>query len=274
MTSDGRVPNGEVSDDLLTNDPHAPFGVRMDNDAAYAAFSRAWGDSGVVLVEGSDLLRADLASDFLTADELKVQKQAALRRTDALVGRMLADVDPTRDVVFVVSPASPRRGSGLEVTGIRAPGVAPELLRSATSRRAGFVYVIDIAPTILQLLGLQAPAKMEGQEMEVVGGVAHGDRIDTLIHANEEAIFRDARVVAADNIVIALTALLALGVYLVVSRVPVGRDSCSCSRWPCSDSCSRRTWPHHCTSAAPRMPPPTSASSSGLPWCSQSSVTW
>jgi hypothetical protein len=220
MTHDGRVPNGVVGDELLMPDKRAPFGVRMDNDVAYHAFQRAWGDGGVVLVEGSDLLRADLYSDFLTADELKVQKQAALRRTDELVGRMLADVDPTRDAVFVVSPASPRRGPGLAVAGIRAPGVQPELLKSGTSRRDGFVYVVDVAPTILEMLGLQVPATMEGETMVVVGGVAHGDRIDTLIHANEDAVFRDSKVATANNIVIVLSVLLALAAFLVVSRAP------------------------------------------------------
>ena len=117
MGSDGRVPGGAVGDELLEPDPHAPFGVRMDNDAAYRAFSDAWRTGGVVLVEGSDLLRADLYTEFLTDDQARVQKQAALHRTDELVGRMLADVDPAHDAVFVVSPASPRRGSGLAVVG-------------------------------------------------------------------------------------------------------------------------------------------------------------
>ena len=219
MGGDGQVPDGAVGTELLEDDPHAPFGVRMDNDVAYREFSRFWGKGGVVLVEGSDLLRADLYTDFLTDDEARVQKQAALHRTDELVGRMLADVDPARDAVFVVSPASPRRGSGLAVTGIRAPGVAPELLRSATSRRDGFVYVVDIAPTILSLLGYPTPSDMEGRTMKVVsGGVAHGDRIDFLIHANEDAVFRDSKVGAANNILIALTAVLALAAFVAVRR--------------------------------------------------------
>ena len=64
MGSDGRVPGGAVGDELLEPDPHAPFGVRMDNDAAYRAFSDAWRTGGVVLVEGSDLLRADLYTEL------------------------------------------------------------------------------------------------------------------------------------------------------------------------------------------------------------------
>ena len=71
MDSKGRVPAGSVSDDLLEPDPHAPFGLRTDNDAAYRAFSDAWQQGGVVLVEGSDLLRADLYTDFLTDDQAR-----------------------------------------------------------------------------------------------------------------------------------------------------------------------------------------------------------
>ena len=216
MGSDGRVPAGSVSDDLLEPDPHAPFGLRTDNDAAYRAFSDAWQQGGVVLVEGSDLLRADLYSDFLTDDQARVQKQAALHRVDELVGRMLADVDPAHDAVFVVSPASPRRGSGLAVTGIRAPGVAPEFLRSATSRRNGFVYVIDIAPTILDLLGIDVPKEMEGRAMEVVHGTgARTSASTTLVHANEDAVFRDSKVGLANNVAIALAVVLALVAALV-----------------------------------------------------------
>jgi hypothetical protein len=128
---------------------------------------------------------------------------------------MLADVDPAHDAVFVVSPASPRRGSGLAVAGIRAPGIAPDLLRSATSRRNGFVYVIDIAPTLLDLLGLHVPSVMEGQAMEVVSGPAHGERITSLVHTNSDAVFRDSKVGAANNILIGLSVALALFAALV-----------------------------------------------------------
>jgi hypothetical protein len=210
MDHQGRVPVGSVSDDLLESDPHAPFGLRTSNDAAYRAFSSAWQQGGVVLVEGSDLLRADLYSQFLTDDQARAEKRDALHRVDELVGRMLADVDPAHDAVFVVSPASPRRGSGLAVTGIRAPGVQPDSLRSATSRRDGFVYVIDVAPTILALLGIDAPKQMEGRVMEVVPGPAADQRVTTLVHANEDAVFRDGKVMLANNLVLALSILLAL----------------------------------------------------------------
>ena len=227
MDGSGRVPAGSVGDDLLEPDPHAPFGLRMDEDAAYRAFSDAWQRGGVVLVEGSDLLRADLATEFFSDQQARAAKRAALHRVDALVGRMLADVDPARDAVFVVSPASPRRGSGLAVTGIRAPGIAPDFLRSATSRRDGFVYVVDIAPTILDLLGLDVPKEMEGRAMEVVSGPARGQRVTTLVHANEDAVFRDSKVTVANNVVLALAAVLALVAALTARR----RRGGALARW-------------------------------------------
>jgi hypothetical protein len=167
MTNDGRVPSAPFGDELLMNDPHAPFGLRMDNDAAHREFRRVggrWSRAGRGVRPPP---RADLASDFLTADQLKVQKHA-LRRTDALsVACWPTSIRRTH--VFVVSPASPRRFRP-GVTGIRARSAPePPALGDQSARR--FVYVIDIAPTILSFCGLSA-RENGGQEMEVVDGVA------------------------------------------------------------------------------------------------------
>jgi len=217
MTGDGKVPLGMVGRELLEPAPGWPFGVRMNLDTAYGAFADAWSAGGVVLVEGSDLLRADLYGDFTTPDQLRAQRRAALERTDVLVGRILADVDPARDAVMVVGPAASRQGSGLTVASVRAPGVAPGLLRSASSRRTGFVYTYDTAPTALDLLGIKAPTKMEGEVMESRGG-AGTDRISRLIHANTDAVFRDSKVALATNLVLVLAILLALLAGLAAQR--------------------------------------------------------
>ena len=58
MNERGTVNGGQVDRELLVPDPDAPFGLRLDNDAAVAAFQDAWQDKSVVMVEASDLLRA------------------------------------------------------------------------------------------------------------------------------------------------------------------------------------------------------------------------
>ena len=199
MDSDGVVPGGSVGDELLVRDPTAPFGLRYDPDAVYVAFERGWEPHSVVLVEGSDLLRADLYGEFTTPEQLRALKTCALRGTrHVLVGRMLERVDFTRDSVVVVAPAASRRGSGLTVAGVRAPGVAPGLLRSVTSRRTGFVYVADVAPTVLDLLGRSVPSDMEGRVMQVrAEDTSARERTDFLVSANEDGVFRDTAVSAA-----------------------------------------------------------------------------
>jgi len=219
MDSDGVVPGGQVGNELLVRDASAPFGLRLDADAVYDAFRNAWRSRSVVLVEGSDLLRADLYGDFTTPEQLHELKMRALRDTDALVARLLADVDPTRDAVMVVAPSASRRGSGLTVASLRAPGVAPGLLRSATSRRTGFVYVSDVAPTVLNLYGVATPDDMEGRIMQVRSqSTSAADRQAFLVHANADGGFRDARVSGANTALLVLAGLLAAATVLVVIR--------------------------------------------------------
>src|SRR5207245_2623775 len=69
MTSSGRVPGGRVDDTLLRPDDGAPFGVRLDVDRVERAFTNAWTPGSVVLVEGSDLVRADIQSKFASDDQ-------------------------------------------------------------------------------------------------------------------------------------------------------------------------------------------------------------
>ena len=218
MDGHGVVPDGEVGDELLVRDRAAPFGLRYDPDAVYAAFRDAWRSRSVVLVEASDVLRADLYGAFTTPDQVRVLKAQALRATDALVGRLLGDVDFQRDGVVAVGPSGSRRGSGLTVAAIRAPGVDTGLLRSATSRRTGFVYIADIAPTVLALFGIATPDDMEGRTMQVrATGTDASERTDFLIRANEEGVFRDARVAGASTVLLALAGVLAIGTVVMVS---------------------------------------------------------
>ena len=96
-----------------------------------------------------------------------VLERQALHRTDALFGRLLEHVDLKRDAVIVVGPAHSTRSPTLTVLGMQGPGIEPGLLRSATTRRSGFVQLIDVAPTILDLMHIDRPTSMEGRPVEV-----------------------------------------------------------------------------------------------------------
>jgi hypothetical protein len=211
----GVVPEGAVSGALIEEDALAPFGVRYDLDAVMAAFGRVWDDGGVVMVEASDLARVDRYRTMATSAQQARLRADALRSTDELVRRLLEQVDLSKDAVLVVGPYHSSAGSHLTVAGLHAPGVAPGLLRSATTRRGGFVTLVDIAPTILDLAGVSRPDSMEGRPFErTERGAASGKaRADDLVRVNKEAKFRDHMVAPVATLFVVLqAALLAVAV--------------------------------------------------------------
>jgi hypothetical protein len=192
MSEDGTVDGGKVNRTLLERDAAAPFGLRLDNDAVLDAFRDAWQDETVVMVEGSDIVRAVASRPPAVAAQDAKSYEAALQRTDELLGGLLAEVDPARDAVVVVSPYGSRVTQGLTVVGVRAPGIEPGLMRSSSTRRNGFVLLADVAPSILQLLDIPRPTSMNGRAFAV--GTASGtpqDRIDRMIDETDAALFRD-----------------------------------------------------------------------------------
>ncbi len=220
MGSAGTVPAGSVGPALLQRDTNAPFGQRFDIQQVEQSFQAVWKPRSVVLVEASDLVRADVYRVKATPARRNAQLRQALQRTDELVGRLLRHVDLERDVVMVIGPANPKRAVGLTVAGLHAPGLSPGLLRSATTRRSGFVQLVDVAPTVLAQLGIDRPQSMEGRPFErgATGGSA-ADRRSFLIAANRAAVFRDERVgEAAAVFVVAQLALLVLTAWALLRR--------------------------------------------------------
>jgi hypothetical protein len=215
MTSDGKVPGGRVDVGLLQHDDASPFGVRLDAGRVVSAFTDAWTPGSVVLVEGSDLVRADLAARFASDDQAVKIRARALERTDLVVGRLLAHVDPA-DAVIVVGPTPPSARDALTVAAVRAPGFEPGLLRSTTTQRDGFVSLPDVAPTVLRYFGIDRPDAMEGRRMET--GAAGGSlaaRTEFLVNVNEDGLFRDRLVGPSMGVIVGVACALAIAVALV-----------------------------------------------------------
>ncbi|MGH9228175.1 MAG: hypothetical protein ACRD07_05470 [Acidimicrobiales bacterium] len=214
IDSEGIVPGGTVGRSLLADDPDAPFGHRLDPAQVLAAFDRTWGGGdrysprrSVVLVEASDLSRTDAYGPRATGEQRRSLRTRALADADTLLGRVLERVDPGRDAVIVLSPVASASSPGLGLVALRGPGVEPELLRSATTRRNGYVQLADVAPTILSLLGEEPPDTVEGRAFQVRGG-SGGERIGRLTDAADQADFRDGVLPAVVTVIV--TALVAL----------------------------------------------------------------
>ena len=216
MDRHGVVPEGNVGRDLLVDDPAAPFGRRLSEAAVVRTFEDAWSQPGrsVVLVEASDLSRAAAYDSRADAAQQARLEQRALADSDALIGRLLDEVDPVTDAVLVLAPTAP---GGLGVASLQAPDIDGGMLRSASTRRKGYVYLADVAPTVLELLGQPTPDGIEGTPMDAVP--ARGDRIARLERQAEAAQVRADRL----PVVVTLVILALLILVLVVAagdRVP------------------------------------------------------
>lgn len=221
----GRVPSGRVGPDLAERDPAAPFGLRLDRNAAMRAFTEAWESRArtVVLVEASDVARANAYRGYASPEQRVAMRRDALRATDRLAGRLLRHVDPARDAVLVVGPYHSSLRREVTLASMRAPGVERGYLRTGTTRRTGFVQIVDVAPTILRLLDIERPGEMEGRAYEVAPrSTAFEDLARSLARANRAAVFRDNNIGKATAILLVATLVLAAGALVVFRRRLVG----------------------------------------------------
>ena len=224
----GVVPAGEVGRGLLRQDATAPMGVRLDREAAVRAFREVWDVPGraVVLVEASDLGRLHALPWEKEGGPSRALARRTLEAADELVGAVLAEVDPHHDAVIVTSPSDPGDGVHLTVAAVRAPGVAPGLLSSASTRRGGFVMLSDVEPTVLDLLGLERPSAMEGRPYRIgdpVRAPGAAAPVGRFVEADREARFRDRMLapVAATYVTLQIVLSLVAALVLKVGQGPV-----------------------------------------------------
>ncbi|MCU1590965.1 MAG: hypothetical protein JWP11_2221 [Frankiales bacterium] len=90
---------------------------------------------------------------------------------DALVARVQQLRPPASTLLVVgLSEAPGDKGAHLHVALAAGPGFGPAALTSASSRRPRYVQLVDLAPTVLSLLGINSPNAMIGEPWRATGG--------------------------------------------------------------------------------------------------------
>ncbi|MDP3712804.1 MAG: hypothetical protein Q8R60_10025 [Mycobacteriales bacterium] len=119
-------------------------------------------------------------------------RRAAAAAADALVREVRAATPPTGALLVVgVSEAPTDDDPHLHVAIGSGPGFAPGALRSASTRRDAMVQLVDVAPTVLSLLGVAVPDDVIGQPMRVSGSAPTlAELVDTDRLATTEADVR------------------------------------------------------------------------------------
>jgi len=219
MDESGTVQASAFGERLLQADATAPFGLRSDAPRAAQALSGALArPCGLTIVAEGDLIRADQWSQ-----RSKVCREQHVRKALLAADRLLAvarrTLDQSSDLLMIASPSSPAAASEahLGVAIAEGPGYpAGSTLASASTRRGGTVTLPDVAPTILEHLGLDTPEGMTGRPW--FGAADGAQRIARAIEDDREAAFVDAVTGIAARCFIALQILVYLASVAVVLR--------------------------------------------------------
>lgn len=190
MNESGIVGKSSTRGPLLAAD--APFGVVSDSGTEARAVGAALNIAcSTVIVDEGDLERADMDA-LVRGTRDAAAWRYALASTDDLVGEVSSQLDFSKDLLLVVSPTSPwwERDVHLGIAIARGPGFpAGTTLESASTRRAGYVTLPDVAPTILLHQDVARPAVMDGRPMYSIAGPA--DRVAAAVESDAEAVFVD-----------------------------------------------------------------------------------
>ncbi len=231
MDEAGRVMLGDVSSNLLVNDPDVPFGFATDLETFAGTLDRvsdemeARGGPGLLVLDAGDPHRAHEFTPDVMPDVAEGHRLAAVGTIDAVVALALERL-PADGVLMVLPPViSEQRGvvTGLGPALVHGPGWGGQLSSSST-QRAGLVTNLDVAATALAALGIDRPVEVLGNPM-----VSDGDarpaaaRIEELAAADATAVAVDTAKPAVINGFIATTTIVLLVCTIVLLRA---------RRWP------------------------------------------
>lgn len=226
MDARGLVRYGDVSTELLENDAAAPYGFRTDLDAFGDALREAESSladvdgPGLIVLDTGDLQRATEFAPDVTPEVAEDHHAQAVETLDAVVGMVLETL--TEDATLIVAPQivddTPEVLAGLGPIVVYGEGWQGYLSSSSTQRE-GLVTNLDMAATVLGVLGIERPTHVLGNVMESDGSAASLDsRVVRLEELNETAIAIDSAKPTILNGYITITTLILLVATVVLLR--------------------------------------------------------
>jgi hypothetical protein len=168
---EGLIDVGSVAPDLLRADPGRPAGVTADPGAYAAAVDRALQTAEVVVVDPGETLRAVAAAaggDPVVGEQARLD---ALTATDAVLARVERTLGPDT-LLVVVGMTPPGERWALTPMVVTGAGTPRGYLHSSSTHRPDLVTLTDLAPTVLDALGVDIPSAMIGHPLAYRPGEA------------------------------------------------------------------------------------------------------
>ena len=188
------LPHPDVVADGTAADGTVPGGKREDPARLWAATKAAFGTCDLVIVHFGDFARAERENghDFLMPEAYRAHRGRALLALDSYVSLTL---DGFHGPVLLVVPTPPlsdndtwNRLTPFLQWGLSPPSSAGGTVRTDTTQTPGLVSTRDLAPMILEVLGVPQPVQMTGAPgVSVSMPPASLTRLDRLTRLNQEA---------------------------------------------------------------------------------------
>jgi len=192
-----------------------------DYGALETALSQALTRASVVAVETGDLSRIAEQAELMAPAVVSSRRAEAMARMDEFIRRVAGRMKGHPWRLYLVTPtamAGPEeRADVLTPIAAWGEGVSRGLLTSPSTRRAGVVANVDLAPSVLEFLGIAIPAEAVGRPMNVApapGGdalwyVMRLQQQQTRLEANRPYVLD-----GASAIIVALFAITAMALLL------------------------------------------------------------
>lgn len=224
MDARGLISMGEVSPALLRPAPLRPYGVSTDYGRLAAEVQRWLEVCDLVVVDPGDTLRLENYARWLSPGMESLQRRQALEELDAFLGRFLPALARGELRLFLASPLPTgkaiERNATLTFFVLAGEGVTPGVLTSPTTRRWGIVTNTDVAPSILEWLGIEPPLEMTGRPVRTLAAEGAVERLKGLEQIFTELNAERPVVLKSYVALQILVILLSIPVFLLTPRIP------------------------------------------------------
>lgn len=228
MDGAGRVTYGDVAKNILQEDENAPYGFCSDYSSYLKALTDVWEKSSFIVIDWGDSSRIDAYRDHLPEGRREALLHATLAEFDNLLAGLLPYLDHNT-LLIILAPSPPLHVSGNEQLMTPLLMYAADLgqgglLQSGTTRRPGIVANIDLAPTVLEHLELNAPHFLWGAPLEFVPAGGHLESLSAL-SAQTARIYKQ-RPPVLRGYILSLIIFSGLVVFAVISRHSIFNSLC------------------------------------------------
>lgn len=174
----GRAREGRVGKAGLVRDAGRPFGVRTDYQVLLDEVTGS--TAPLVVVDLGDPYRFDAAAAALFPDQYEQLRGQMVAEARGFLNQLLEAL-PEQSAIMVVSPHPGREkaSQNLWISPVVFFGGQPGLLVSPTTKWPGIITNMDVAPSVLKLLGLDVPVFMVGEALAVVPSPAEAAQAET-----------------------------------------------------------------------------------------------